>query len=248
MVVTKMETATQTQDVDEVAPDVICTRAGFRAGMRAVLPLSIGAVAWGVSFGVVAGSAGFSDISAALMSLLVYSGSAQIIAMDMVRDGAGLLAILGATLLISLRYILMGLTMNRWFRGTPSWLWIPGVQYTSDQSWAMTTNYVRHRAPDVGYFFGVNTVMVIGWMGGTAAGSVLGAWLDSHVQGLQFASTAALIGIVAEMRTTRSDIVPWIGAAIAAVAAERWIDGQWYMLIGVIVGMSLYLVQTGWSQ
>jgi 4-azaleucine resistance transporter AzlC len=192
--------------------------------------------------GVVAGDAGFTEAGAVLMSLLVFSGSAQMIAVDMQQQGAGLVAILISTVLVSIRYILMGMTMSGWFRSAPRWMFWPGIHYLSDQSWAMTVNQMRSGRRDIGYFFGLNAGMLVCWVVGTAVGVSVGEWLGESVNGLHFASTAALVGILAEMKVRRQDVLPWIVAAIAAILAHALIEGSWYMMIGVVAGLGTSLV------
>lgn len=228
-----------------MTPTVTLSRTGFVDGARASVAVAIGIVVWGISVGVIAGDAGFSGTGAILMSVLVYSGSAQMIAVDMYQHGAGLLAILMSTMLVSLRYVLMGMTMSGWFRSTPRWMCWPGMHYLSDQSWAMTVNQLRGGRRDIGYFFGLNAGMLVYWVVGTAVGVSVGGWLGESVSGLHFASTAALVGVLAGMRIRRHDVLPWIAAATAAITAHLLIDGTWYMIIGVAAGLGVVLVAGG---
>jgi 4-azaleucine resistance transporter AzlC len=229
--------------VEQASSRMLCTLDGFRRGVRGIVPLSIGALAWGITFGVVAEKAGYSPFGALLMSLTVFSGSAQIVALEMAQNNGGTLAILGVTLLMSLRYILMGLTMSGWFRETPRWIFWPGIHYTNDQSWAMTLNDIRAGRRDIGYFFGINTTMLAIWVFGTVLGVTAGGWLTGHIGGLHFASTAALVGVLGEMQCRRRDVLPWIVAGTTAVLANQLIGGFWHMLIGVISGLAALLIQ-----
>ena len=231
------------QSADGPATDLPCTLSGVRRGARIAIPVSIGALAWGVTFGVAAEGAAFSSLGAFLMSLLVYSGSAQIIAMEMVRNDGGMLAIFGVTLLVSLRYVLMGMTMSGWFRKTPRWVFWPGVHYTSDQSWAMTVNEIRAGRRDIGYFFGMNLTMVGMWVSGTLLGATAGGWLTGYVDRLHFASTAALVGVLGEMQCRRRDVLPWVVAGVTAVSSHQLIGGYWHMVLGVGVGIAIVLIQ-----
>lgn len=217
--------------------EITCSFPGVRHGLRASGAIAVGPLIWGISMGVVASEAGFSAVGSVLMSLLVFSGSAQMIAMDMMQDDAGMIAILISTALVSLRYVLMGMTMSSWFRTTPRWLFWPGIHYLSDQSWAMTVNHIRSGRRDVGYFFGLNAGMVGLWVMGTALGGSIGNLLGGNIDGLYFASTAALVGILAQMEMRRKDILPWIVAGIAAILAHAVLDGYWYMFIGVTAGV-----------
>lgn len=230
-----------TTDDPHSSQRLICSMSGFRKGARASVSIALGALVWGVAFGVVAADTGFSGLASLAMSVLVYSGSAQMIAMDMVQRDAGMLAILVSTLLVSLRYILMGATMTGWFRTTSPWITWPGMHYLSDQSWAMSINELRHGHRDVGYFFGLNAGMVVAWVSGTAIGLALGDGIGGW-SGLYFASTAALVGVLAGMEVHRKDILPWVVAGTTAITASRLVDGAWYTLIGIAAGMAVAIM------
>lgn len=237
-----MSTSDAISQTSTSATTVALSWHGIANGARASVPVAIGIVAWGVSLGVVAREAGFGEPGAVLMSLLVYSGSAQMIAVDMHRDGAGLAAILVSTVLVSLRYVLMGMTMSGWFRSTPRWAFWPGIHYLSDQSWAMTVNEMRSGRRDIGYFFGLNAGMLMYWVTGTALGVSIGGWLGESVDGLHFASTAALVGVLAGMQFRRHDVLPWVVAAIAAITTQMLFEGAWYMIAGVMAGLAVVLL------
>ena len=239
-----MSAVTTTPASIEAAPaEIRCTVSGARRGARVAVPVSVGALAWGITFGVAADGAAFSSLGAFLMSLVVYSGSAQIIAIEMFRNDGGMLAIFGMTLLVSLRYILMGMTMSGWFRTTPRWVFWPGIHLTSDQSWAMTLNEIRAGRRDVGYFFGLNVTMLTMWVFGTVLGVTAGGWLTGYVSGLHFASTAALVGVLGEMQCKRRDVLPWVVAGITAVLAHQLLGGFWHMALGVMSGIAVVLIQ-----
>lgn len=221
----------------------VCTRNAFVRGFRRTLPISVGNIAWGITFGVLAQGSGIADSSTLLMSVVVFSGTAQIIAVEMLQGRAGILAIWGTTLLVSLRYVLIGLTMRGWFRGTPRWLFWPGIHFTGDQSWALALAEVQQGRRDAGFFFGSNTALLVMWLTGTAVGLFTGGWLADDRWGLHFTATAALVGILGEMEVRRSDVLPWLVAAVSAIAAQALIGGYWYMLIGVFGGLMVALVQ-----
>jgi 4-azaleucine resistance transporter AzlC len=241
---TKSPSAEAQQELIQ-AHNIACSRPGFQRGLRASITIAAGPIIWGVSMGVIASEAGFSSMGAVLMSLLVYSGSAQTIAVDMMQRDAGLVAILVSTFLVSLRYILMGFTMSGWFRSTPRWLFWPGIHYLSDQSWAMTITEMRDGRRDVGFFFGINVGMLLGWTVGTAIGVTIGDVAGNSLSGLYFASTAALVGILAEMKLRLTDLLPWGTAAVAATVSQQLLGGSWYMFIGVAAGLIAALATGG---
>lgn len=214
------------------------TMTGFRRGFRTAMPLAFGNLAFGATFGALAQSVGLSGIPAVLMSIAVFSGTAQVLALEMMSSRASVVAIWIATLLVSLRYVLMGLTMRSWFRDVPRWIVAPGMHSMSDQSWALTLSDRQHGRHDAGFFFGSNIALVLTWIGGTLLGVMAGRLVgDAERLGIHFAATAAFIGILAGIRRERADLLPWLVAAGVAIGSERILGGHWYLFLGVLAGL-----------
>ena len=77
------------------------------SGMAAVFPIVLGYTAIGFAFGILAQKVGMSPINTTLMSLIVYAGSSQLIAVGLFADGASGLSIIVTTFIVNLRHMLM---------------------------------------------------------------------------------------------------------------------------------------------
>ena len=215
------------------------TASGIRRGVIGALPFAVSGLAFGTAFGVLAGSLpGVGVAGAILMSLVVYSGSAQMAGMDLWSSQAGMVAIWATTLLISLRYVLLGLTTRSWFAGHPGWIAFSLSFVMSDESWALTFGEFEQDRRDLGFFLGSGLIMVTTWTIGTAMGLAVGSRVpDPAAWGIDFVASAAFTGLIAGMYKGKSQVLPWLVAGGVAIAAERWLPGQWYILIGAAAGM-----------
>lgn len=83
------------------------TRKEFISGFKAASPLLVAMVPIGGVFGAVAVSKGLSPLEASLMSLFVFAGGAQFVAMDLWTHPASWTALGFSALLVNLRHILM---------------------------------------------------------------------------------------------------------------------------------------------
>ena len=86
-------------------------RAAFFTGARDTLPLVIGAIPFGIIFGTLSGSAGLSAVATMGMSLLVFAGSAQFIAMGLVAAGTIWPMVILATFVVNFRHLLYTATL-----------------------------------------------------------------------------------------------------------------------------------------
>ena len=94
-------------------------RQEFAAGVVHCLPIVVGAVPFGFLLGSLAAKAGLSALDMGLMSALVFAGSSQFVAVELLDKGSAGLGVIGAILLVNLRHLLMGATLEPRFRGVP---------------------------------------------------------------------------------------------------------------------------------
>jgi predicted branched-subunit amino acid permease len=102
----------------------------------------------------------------------------------------------------------------------------------------------RHGHVTTGFLLGGGICLCAIWSAGTLLGHRLGA-LIAHPErfALDFAFVAVFTALTVGMWRGRRDVAPWIAAAIFAVAAERWLPGKWYIVIGGIGGALVPIFQ-----
>src|SRR5438132_14202350 len=88
-----------------------------RDGVRAALPLVLGPLLFGLSFGVFAQTAGMSPVAAIVMSATTFAGAAQFAAASVLGTGGTALAAIVAALLLNARYIGMSIAVASIFPG-----------------------------------------------------------------------------------------------------------------------------------
>ncbi len=91
----------------------------FTSGIKDSIPICLGVIPFGISFGLLALQAGFSSLEAISMSIIVMAGSSQLMAIGMISQGATLGAIILATFFINLRFIIMSSAIMSYLKETP---------------------------------------------------------------------------------------------------------------------------------
>ena len=220
------------------APAPHDSRAEFWLGMRMFAPVAISIAAYGLVWGVLAGQAGMSVLEVALMSGLVYAGSSQFVVLDMWSPGSlPLASIVVATAIVNLRILLMSATLRPLLAPLPRWHALGATFFVSDESWAMTMSEIRKGGGSIAFFLGTGVLCWLSWMLSTLVGRVLGAFIDDPARyGLDFAFTATFLALLLGMWKGRGDLVPWIVAALVAIATSRLIEGNWYIIVGGLAG------------
>jgi 4-azaleucine resistance transporter AzlC len=188
----------------------------LRDGVRAIAPLSIAAVAFGVWFGVLAEAAGMGAVAPIVMSASTFAGSAQFAAASILDDGGGVAAAVTAAVLLNVRYAPLSISVAPGFTGSLPRRLVES-QLIVDESWA-----VSHRGGgrfDHRVLLGAGLLLYPCWVGGTAVGALGGELLgDPNELGLDAAFPALFLALLYPMLRTRGTLAAAVGGAALALA------------------------------
>jgi 4-azaleucine resistance transporter AzlC len=190
------------------------TNPTYADGARRVAPLALATVIDGLTFGVLATSAGFGALPALVMSATTFAGSAQFAAASLLGAGSGVLAAVTTAVLLNTRAILMGISVAPALRGGRLWRFLT-AQLVTDETWAI--GQVERGRWDRRLIVGAGLTMYAGWVGGTTLG-LAGAGLieDPRRFGLDVAFCAVFLAVLTlQLKTRRAWIAALSGAAVA---------------------------------
>jgi 4-azaleucine resistance transporter AzlC len=220
-----------------------------RAGFVASLALVPSVFVYGSVFGGLAVQAGLHPIEVWGMSLLVFAGASQFVAVPMIAAGAPALAVILTTYVVNMRHYLMAATLAPSFRGfRRPWLALI-AHLINDESFAVAA--ARSRPPDAGVYLGSAVAVCGAFVGGVLVGTLLGGLVDDPERyGLDFAFPAVFLSLVAVQLRYRSDWLVAIGASVLAVIIAVLLPGNWHIVIaGVVVSgagaLALPVEETG---
>jgi 4-azaleucine resistance transporter AzlC len=202
----------------------------FSAGFRAVLPLWVGMIPFGLAYAVTARSAGLSVLDTQLMSLLVFSGGAQFSAAGLFLVGAPALTIVLMTFLINVRHFLYSLTLGRTI--PMSWRQrLLAAHFLTDEAFGIAIAARERRFP---YLLGAELSVFVVWNLSTLAGSLLSqAAGEPSRLGIDFIFPLAFLALLIPLLTG------WKEAVIALAS------GVLALLAGAVVGSGLAILLAG---
>ncbi|GGB53804.1 AzlC family ABC transporter permease [Shewanella inventionis] len=215
----------------------------FFAGALAVMPLTIAVIPWGILAGSFALEIGLTAIESQAMSAIIFAGSAQLVALGMIKTGIGIGSILITTLLITSRHLLYAMAMRSHISPLPL-KWRLGLGFLlTDELFAISNQThggqtsAQHQF-DRWYALGGGLTFYIGWNIATLLGIVAGQSIDNLGElGLDFAIAATFIAIVVPTVKKPSILVSvLVSLTLAVVCAVFAIQAG--LLIAAISGMA----------
>lgn len=207
------------------------TSAGIRRGLLRAQPLALGVLVYGLVFGVLAAEAKLTALEAFLMSAAVYSGSAQIAALQAWSSAPLLLPLAATILVMNARYILYGAALRPWLGGLGAHQVYPTLYFLGDGNWALSMKEHAEGRTDAGFVFGSGVAMFVPWTLGTLAGHAGGSLLsDPRALGLDFMLAAFSAALAAAMWRGRADIAGAIAACLVALALTPVVSGGWVIV------------------
>lgn len=209
----------------------------WRKGMQATLPLAISAMAYGGVFGVLSGNQGVSWAEMLAMDVLLFAGSAQLVMIEMWSPPLPVLDIGLAALVINMRYLLIGASLQPVFDGSPLWKKLCGMHLVADENWAVTIGAHRNGGATPAFLVGGGLLLLFAWTVSTLAGNLLGGGIPNPAAwGLDFAFIAVFAALSLGLWQGRDDLLPWLVAAGLAVAGEWLLPGKLYIALGGLGG------------
>lgn len=198
------------------------TKQTFKSELReafiSTLPVLSGYIFLGMGFGILLRLKGYNFIWAFFISLTMYSGSMQYVAVDLISGGATVITTALTTLMVQARHLFYGVSLIDKYRGA-------GIKKAymmfalTDETYALTSGDKadNHKARQR-YYFIVTLLDHIYWISGCVLGALVGSVISFDVTGIDFVLTALFITIFVEQWMSSSDHVPAIIGVCLSVA------------------------------
>jgi 4-azaleucine resistance transporter AzlC len=222
-------------------------RSEFIAGMKAILPILLGVVPFGMISGIAIVQTRIEPASGLIMSILVYAGAAMIVALQLINTGAPGLVVLFSALVVNLRFMIYSASLAPHFKELRT-SWKSLLAYLiSDQSYAASIFHIQESAPPGmrhWHYLGSSVVMWAAWQISAGIGMFVGARLPASwsleftipltflalavpaIKDKPTAAAAGIAGIVAILAAGMPFKVGMVTAALVGIIAGVVIEGR----------------------
>lgn len=218
-------------------------KSAAKAAFPHTLPIMAAFAFIGITYGIYMHSLGFPMHYSVVMSAIIFAGSMEFIAANMLVSGVSPLYAFTVTLLVNGRHIFYGISMLDKYRCTGKKKWYL-IYAMCDESFSI--NYTADIPPDIdrGWFMlFVSLFNHFYWVAGATLGALFGQFLNVSIQGLDFVLTALFIVIyIDQWNKERTHDSALLGLLCSFVCLLLF-DKTWLTLASIGVILVILTVQ-----
>ena len=213
------------------------------------LPVVMGYLPIGFAFGVLAVNAGLSAFEAVAMSVIVYAGSAQLMAVSLFEAGVNPYSIVATTFIVNLRHLLMSASlaphMKTWRKAE-----VAAFAFElTDESFGVHSLRFERGENRPGPTLGINIICQLSWVVGTLLGTLAGGLItDVKPFALDYALPAMFIALlILQIKGSRYLLVAGLAGVLSIVI---WLVGvtQWNVLLATLIAATLGAGVETWTK
>ncbi len=221
----------------------------LRAAWMQALPVVFGYLPIGFAFGILAGKAGLSPVNTLAMSLLVYAGSAQLIAVGLFAAGASPFSIILTTFVVNLRHLLMSAALSPYLRAWRK-IWIAVFAFElTDETFGLHSTRFPQQGAQRGETLMINMISQSAWVLGTFLGVVAGNLIqDVKPFGLDYALVAMFIALLVFQLKDRSTVMVAVLGGLFSVALLLAGVSQWNVIIATVIAATCGVFIESWTK
>lgn len=221
-------------------------RDAFLLGLRDASATYPGVVSFGLVTGVTTKALGIDTVPAIIMSYFVFSGTAQLSALQLHSEGASLLIILLTVVLVNFRYIIYSATLLPFLKHfSIAWRALFSAVMV-DQSFAFGVNRYQEN-PDLprrAYYLGISAPLFFLWGSSCAAGVLIGTQIPK-AWSLEFSLPLVFLALTAITIKSKAGVIAALVGGCCATMLTQLPNGLG-LIVATIVGVAAALISERW--
>ena len=213
----------------------------MKAAFLSTIPVLSGYLVLGIGFGVLLKTKGYGVLWAFAMSLCIYAGSMQYVAIDLLAGGASLIVAALTTLTVNARHLFYGISMIDKYKNRGK-VKLYLMFALTDETYSLVCNDENcvHVENKTAYYFFVSLFNHIYWVSGSVIGAILGSNLPFSTEGIDFSLTALFVTVFTQQwLETKKHAPALVGLVVSIVCLVIW--GSKNFLIPAMVFIVIFL-------
>lgn len=214
-----------------------------RRALGDAVPVILGYIPMGAAYGILARQGGIGLFPTIFMSVVVFAGASQFIAVGLLVGGATSFEVVLTTFFVNLRHVLMSASLSPYFRKVNRRI-LPFIAWgVTDETYAISIGRFRSGEADHRYSLALNYTAYLSWLTGSVMGAFAGYLVPSALQSsLEFALYSMFVGLVVLQISNRLHLLVAAAAALMSTLFSTSMGGTWYIITASLAGATLGLV------
>ena len=214
----------------------------FKKAFSYTIPVLTGYLFIGIAFGVMYAEKGYSFLWAILMSVLVYAGAGQYLAVNFFVPGVSFLRIIFLTFMVNVRHIFYGLSLVERFNKIGKSRWYMIFALTDETYSLLCTTKVPEGVDESKFLFAISVLDHFYWIAGSAIGAIAGTLLPISSEGIDFAMTALFVVIFIEQWMEKKNRIPELIGLVVATISLLIFGADGFVLPAMLAIMALLFI------
>ena len=213
----------------------------FRAAFPYTLPICIGFLFLGMSYGFMMRSKGFSFVYPLFMSMFIFAGSMEFVTCNLLLSAFNPIAAFFLALMVNARHLFYGLSMLEKYKNI-GWKKPYLIFGMCDESFTINSAVTPPEDVDRGWFmFFVNLLNQIYWVFGATMGALLGYVIHFNTEGIEFVMTALFVVMLVNQWEEHKDHRPALIGLVCPVICLIIFGGDNFMIPSMIFMTASFL-------
>ena len=219
----------------------------FKQAFLATIPVMTGYLVLGFGFGIVLNAGGYGVLLAFVMSLAIYAGSMQYVAIGLLSGGASLVTVAVTTLMVNARHIFYGISMLDKYKKIGKRK--PYLIFAlTDETYSLVCQdelpIPDERRRD--YYLLVSVLNHAYWIIGSVVGAIIGSLVSFNTEGIDFALTALFVTVFVEQwMSTKKHVPALIGVGASVLCLVVFGADNFLIPAMLIIALALCLYREG---
>lgn len=222
--------------------DIVCLKKAFLA----TIPVMAGYIVLGIGFGMLLQTRGYGVIWALAMSLFIFAGSMQYVAIDLLTGGVSLFTAALTTVAVNARHLFYGISMVDKYKAQKGVAKRHFLFWTlTDETYSLVCSDEPERSGNPSsYYFYVSIFDYSYWVLGSVIGSLLGEVFPFSTEGIDFSLTALFLTVFVEQwLTTKNHLAAIVGVAASVLCLFLFGSDKFLIPAMVLIAVTLILLR-----
>ncbi len=213
----------------------------FQEAFPFTIPVLTGYLFIGIAFGVMYQEKGYNFLWAILMSILVYAGSGQYLAVNFFAPGVSFADVIFMTFMVNIRHIFYGLSLLERFKKMGKKRLYMIFSLTDETYSLFFVTKAPKDVPEDKFLFAIALLDQLYWVIGSAIGAMAGELIPFQTEGIDFAMTALFLVIFVEQWLAGGNRIPAVIGLVSS-AALRLVFGSGNFILPSMICIMLCLI------